>query len=88
MLAAFLLAGAEGSKARLMACDCKLLTFFRGLLRDVIGRAGGINALVATDQEGPFEEPGALVVQEVFVPTALHQFGKHAESRIMPSVAR
>ena len=75
MLAAFLLAGAEGSKARLMACDCKLLTFFRGLLRDVIGRAGGINALVATDQEGPFEEPGALVVQEVFVPTALHQFG-------------
>src|SRR5256884_2698173 len=75
MLAAFLMAGAEGSKARSMACDCKLLTFFRALLRDVVGRAGGINALVAADQECPFEEPGALVVQEVFVPTALHQFG-------------
>jgi hypothetical protein len=64
---------ARGSKASSTAC--KLLTSFRGRLRDVVGCAGRIYALVAADQEGPFEEPGALVVQEVFVPTALHQFG-------------
>src|SRR5712691_8680 len=75
MLAAFLLAGAVGSKASSTVCDCKLSTSFRGGLRDVVGRAGGVYALVATDQEGPFKEPGPLVVQEVFVPTALHQFG-------------
>src|SRR5260370_7445074 len=46
-----------------------------GLFRDVVGRADGENALVATDEKSPFEEPGALVVKEVFIPAILYQFG-------------
>jgi hypothetical protein len=47
----------------------------RGVVGDVVGRAGGENARVPADEKRPFEEPAALVVQEVFVPAILDQFG-------------
>jgi len=63
-----------------MACDSKLLTSFCGLFRDVIRRADGENALVAPDQEGPFEEPGALVVEEILVPAIFDKLGNHDDN--------
>jgi len=48
---------------------------FRGLVRDVVGRADRENTFVATDEESPLEEPGTLIVQEIFVPAVFDQFG-------------
>src|SRR5260370_6206837 len=45
------------------------------MVRDVVGGAGGENARVAADEERPFEESAALVVQKIFVPAILDQFG-------------
>ena len=39
----------------------------------VVGRAYREDAPVAVDQQRPFKQAGALVVQEVFIPTVLHQ---------------
>src|SRR6202171_4309158 len=63
-----------------MAWDCKLLISFCGLFGDVIRRADGENALVAADQERPFEEPAALVVEEILVPAIFAKLGKHANN--------
>src|ERR1700730_310274 len=60
-----------------MPCDCKLLTSFCGLFRDVIRRADGENALVTPDQERPFEEPAALDVEEILVPATFDKLGNH-----------
>src|SRR4029077_11230751 len=54
---------------------CSSEASLRGLVGDVVGCADGENALVATDEERPFEEPGALVVQEIFVPAIFDQLG-------------
>jgi len=45
----------------------------RVLLRDVVRGANGENALVATHQKRPLEEPGTLVMEEIFVPAILDQ---------------
>jgi hypothetical protein len=52
----------------------------RGLPGDVVGRADGENALVAADQKRPFQEPGALVVQEVFIPAIFDKLGNHDDN--------
>src|SRR5260370_28368514 len=46
---------------------------FRGMLREGVRRSYGEDARVAVDQQRPFEQAGALVVQEVLLPAALHQ---------------
>ncbi len=50
-------------------------SLFRGLVGDIVGRADGENALVAADEERPFEEPCALVMKEIFVPAIFDQLG-------------
>src|SRR5260370_11066301 len=52
----------------------RLSVLIRGLIRDVVGRVDGENALVAADEECPFEEPAALVVEKIFVPVIFDQF--------------
>ena len=48
---------------------------FGGLSGDVVWRADGENALVAADQERPFQEACTLIVQEILVPAIFDQFG-------------
>src|SRR5208283_4099213 len=45
------------------------------LVPDIPGRTHGEDAFIAAGQEHPFQKPGALVVEKVFVPLVLHQFG-------------
>ncbi len=55
----------------------RLSVLIRGLIRDVVGRVDGENALVAADEECPFEEPAALVVQKILVPVIFDKLWNH-----------
>ena len=41
----------------------------------VPGRADGKDALVAMDQQHPFEKPAALIMEEIFIPAVFHELG-------------
>jgi hypothetical protein len=44
---------------------------------NVIGGADGEDPLVAAYQKGPFQEAGALIMEEVFIPAVLDQLWNH-----------
>src|ERR1700677_5082949 len=44
------------------------------LLPDVPGRTLGEDAFIAAGQKRPFQKAAALIVQEIFEPSVLHQF--------------
>src|SRR5208283_2747194 len=50
-------------------------TDFQTSIGEVVGGGECENALVALDHQGPLEEAAALVVEEIFVPTLLDEFG-------------
>lgn len=50
-----------------------------GVVAEIVGRVEGEDALVAFDEEEPFEEAAALVVEEIFVPAAFGEFGNDNE---------
>ena len=52
-----------------------LLYSLGGALCDVVGGVSGENTVIAAHQECPLEQPGALVVEKVFVPMVFDKFG-------------
>lgn len=46
-----------------------------GMVAEIIRRVECVDALVAFDEEEPFEEAAALVVEEILVPLAFGEFG-------------
>ena len=48
---------------------------FRGLLGDIVRRADCEYTIVPANEQGPFEQTGALVVEKIFIPAVFDQCG-------------
>src|SRR5271157_2502051 len=73
---------AESRRNPLYTYDETALDFFNhpfplqielGLLPDIPGRTHGEDAFIAAGEKHPFQKPGTLIVEEVFVPFVLHE---------------
>src|SRR5262249_6563786 len=51
----------------------RLTCFFR----EIVSRGYGINSLVPLGHQNPLQQPGPLVVQEIFIPAVFHKLRNH-----------